>query len=40
MYATGEYTFEKISIMDGPGKYTGYVTDNNGHGWLPGPLNV
>ena len=39
MYLTGEYTFNKISIWDGAGKHAGHVSDNNGHGWLPGPIN-
>ena len=38
IYATGEYEFKAISIMDGPGKYSGTVTDNDGNGWLPGPI--
>ena len=38
IYATGNYTFKPILIMDGPGKYNGTVTDNNGNGWLPGDI--
>lgn len=38
IYKSGVYTFKDIAIMDGPGNYSGVITDNNGNGWLPGNI--
>lgn len=39
IYSKGSYKFESITIWDGPGKHAGTLSDNNGNGWLPGPIN-
>ena len=35
MFFGQEYEIRPISIITGTGEYSGYVTENNGDGWLP-----
>lgn len=35
MFFGQEYEIRPISIITGTGQYSGYVTENNGDGWLP-----
>ena len=35
IYLNGNYTFKEILKINENGYYDGYVTDNNGHGYIP-----